>query len=283
LATEHPALLTENVNVLMHADKRKRMFRTMDGDVRAVLSNRYRRLDYFDFLSAILPIIKQSGMKLMSCQVTERKLYLKCVNERMQGKVVGDVVQGGLVFTNSEVGFGKMKIQILFYTLDCENGMVGESVFDQYHLGGAQGEDEDKVQEMLSTEAKAADEKALWLKVRDVTDTMLTDTDRFEERIAKLNTAAGEAIEGDIEGAVVELQKATKITDASRKGILKRLYEGGDFTKWGLSSAVTRHSQDVESYDEATELEELGHKVIELPNATWKQIATADEVKVKAS
>jgi hypothetical protein len=42
---------------------------------------------------------------------------------------------------------------------------------------------------------------------------------------------------------------------------------------WGLANAVTRSSQDVEDYDQATEMEKLGAKVIELDKRDWNCVA----------
>ncbi len=222
-------------------------------------------------------------MRIESCQVTERKLYLKCVNERLEGKVVGDRVQSGLVFTDSETGFGRMNIQQMTYVLRCTNGMVGESVLGRAHLGRAQGGDDDRVQEMLADDTKALDDEVLWRKVRDVTQAMLTDEDIWDKTLTKLNEAAGAKIEGDVTGAVVELQKQTKISETARNGIMKHLIKGGDLSRWGMCNAVTRYAQDVDDYDESTELEALGTKVIELPKKSWEQIANAEAPKIKSA
>jgi len=48
------------------------------------------------------------------------------------------------------------------------------------------------------------------------------------------------------------------LTDAEGKGVLQHLLEGADYTLYGLANAVTRYSQDVESYDRASKLEEIG-------------------------
>jgi hypothetical protein len=42
-----------------------------------------------------------------------------------------------------------------------------------------------------------------------------------------------------------------------------------------LVNAVTHHSQDVEAYDRATELEALGGRLIELSAAAWKEVVEA--------
>ena len=52
----------------------------------------------------------------------------------------------------------------------------------------------------------------------------------------------------------------------------KYLIEGGDLSLYGLSNAVTRYSQDVESYDRATALEGLGWQIATMGKNKWKEI-----------
>src|SRR3970040_5988 len=56
MRTEQPALLDRNVNTWLQTDNERRMIRTLDGQVRAVLSDRYRRLDNFDLAENVLPL-----------------------------------------------------------------------------------------------------------------------------------------------------------------------------------------------------------------------------------
>ena len=65
------------------------------------------------------------------------------------------------------------------------------------------------------------------------------------------------------------------LTDDEGKGVLRHLIEGGDLSRYGLYTAVTRQSQDVEDYDRATELERIGAQVIELPKSEWRELAMA--------
>jgi len=44
MRSEQPVLLDRNVNTWLQSDDDRRMIRTLDGNVRAVLSDRYRRL-----------------------------------------------------------------------------------------------------------------------------------------------------------------------------------------------------------------------------------------------
>jgi hypothetical protein len=48
-----------------------------------------------------------------------------------------------------------------------------------------------------------------------------------------------------------------------------------ELTRYGLIQAVTRASQEVEDYDRATELEQLGGQILELAPGQWRTIAEA--------
>ena len=62
------------------------------------------------------------------------------------------------------------------------------------------------------------------------------------------------------------------ITDAESDGVLQRLIEDHDYTLYGLANAVTRHSQDVESYDRASKLEEIGYQIVTMSPELFRHI-----------
>ena len=102
---EYPELLAQNVNGwFARTPDMKRMLRTMDGTARALLSDRYRRIDNFEVASAVLPIISgMDGASVESCELTDSRMYLKIVNPRVTAEVKkGDIVQAGIIISNSE-------------------------------------------------------------------------------------------------------------------------------------------------------------------------------------
>ena len=100
--------------------------------------------------------------------------------------------------------------------------------------------------------------------------------ERFEARISQYQKAAEEKIEQPIESVQV-LQRRLALTDHQRDSILTHLLQGNDFSQWGLANAVTRVSQGIEDYDEATDLEKLGGRVIELSGPDWRRIGKSSE------
>ena len=169
---QKPDLLADNVNAWFSDKSSSYMVRTLDygsGQVaRALLSDRYRRIDNLEIASAILPIFAgQDGMEVMSCEVTENKLYLKIVNHRLEMACVGDRVQAGVIISNSEVGLGAVSIQPLVYTLACTNGMVVNSMGERRtHVGRAAKALEDSFN-IYTDETLEAEDKAFMLKLRD--------------------------------------------------------------------------------------------------------------------
>ena len=130
MAAQKPELLAENVNAWFSDKGSRYMIRSMDygnGPVaRALLSDRYRRIDNMEIAAAVLPLFGGNDQyEVVSCEVTENRLYLKIVNHRLEMEVVpGDYVQAGVVISNSEVGLGSVSVQPLVYRLVCTNGMV---------------------------------------------------------------------------------------------------------------------------------------------------------------
>jgi len=114
------------VNALLAAKEDKRMVRTIYGDSRAILSDRYKCLDNFDILSFILPLLGEiPDVRFESTQLTESKMYIRAVTPRLEADVaVGDTVQAGLIISNSEIGRGSLSVSPMLYRLSCLNGAV---------------------------------------------------------------------------------------------------------------------------------------------------------------
>ncbi|MGB3547471.1 MAG: hypothetical protein WBA17_10880, partial [Saprospiraceae bacterium] len=92
MRTDAPELLRDNVNHWFQSQPEQRMIRTLGSDARAFLSRRYRRLDNFDLADAVLPtLLQMDGAQVVSCELTETRMYLKVVTAKIQADVkVGD-------------------------------------------------------------------------------------------------------------------------------------------------------------------------------------------------
>lgn len=273
MRSSNPDLLTANVNGWFNHTPSTRMVRTLDGTARAFLSERYRRIDNYEIAEAVLPIISDiKDARVESCEVTDERMYIKVVNPRLETEVVpGDVVQSGILITNSEVGMGSMAVQPLVYRLVCSNGMVvNDAATRRYHIGRGNEAGEDY--SLYSTATLAADDRALMLKVQDTVKAAV-DQVRFEKVVEMMRAAKGAKITTNDIPHMVELASADYgMTKRESSGILDHLIRGGDFTLYGLANAVTRTAQDVESYDRSTEMESIGYSILGMSRSRWNQL-----------
>ena len=194
---EHaPALFDDERESLAQASDDRRLVRTLDGHARAILSDRYRMLDNDDLAAVALPILMDHGFELVSAEITERKFYLKATTPRLQAEVKpGDVVQAGVVISNSEVGHGTLKIEPLLYFLVCTNGLVlPDASLRRQHVGRHLS-DLDSAERYFRQETIRADDAAFWMKVRDVLLGML-DESAFPGYLNRVRDAARAAHRG---------------------------------------------------------------------------------------
>ena len=277
MQAQKPELLAENVNSWFADKPSSYMVRSMDygaGQVaRALLSERYRRIDNMEIATSVLPLFAGNDQyEVMSCEVTENRLYLKVVNHRLEMEVrKGDIVQAGVMISNSEVGLGAVSIQLLVYRLVCTNGMVVNDMGERRHHVGRQAKAVEDSFALYSDETMEAEDKAFLLKLRDTTMAAI-DESRFSQVVGRLQESMAVPITGKVQDVVQLTAQSYGINAEEQEGILKYLIEGGDLSLYGLSNAVTRASQDVVSYDRATTLEGIGWQVATMEPQQWKQI-----------
>ena len=277
MQSQKPELLAQNVNAWLSDRENSYMIRTMDyggGRVaRALLSDRYRRIDNMEIASAVLPLFAGSDQyEVISSEVTENRMYLKILSRRLEMEVVpGDYVQAGVVISNSEVGLGSVNVQPLVYRLVCTNGMIVNDMGERKnHVGRAAKAVEDSFH-IYSDETMEAEDKAFLLKLRDVTMAAIEEG-RFAQVVGKLKESAGIPITGKVTEVVELTGKTYGFNTDEQDSILQYLIAGGDLSQYGLSNAITRASQDVESYDRATALEGIGWQVAAMPATQWKEL-----------
>ena len=271
-----PDLLDHNVNTWLQSDGDRRLIRTLDGEVRAVLSDRYRRLDNYDLADDVIPILlRLEDARFESVELTETKMYLKVITPRVTFEVApGDIVQAGVVVTNSEVGCGTLSVQPLLYRLVCQNGLIAsDHALRKTHVGRSLASEEESLT-VFRGDTLAADDRAFFLKVRDVVEAAVSEA-TFRQVAMKLQKTRELRLTGDHVKTVEVLANRYSFNDTERVGVLRHLVSGGDLSGYGLVNAVTHYSQDVQDYDRATEFEALGGKLIELAPAEWKGLAHA--------
>lgn len=290
-ATE-PLFDTVLNTLLKHKGEDNRLVRTLDGRARAFLSDSFNPdLDNYDVFRVTAKALDDQGLtadNVVSAEASERKLYIKVVSPKLEAAIrpenlerphgghhflkEPEVVQAGVLISNSEVGLGSLSVQSFVYKLKCTNGWVIETPFRQRHVGKALDAGED--QAVYRSDTRLADAKARLLKVRDHVAEAL-DEHRFLATVAKMQAAAGLRLEGGVEKVVEAAARRFALSQSEKEDVLRNLIEGADLSLWGLTNAVTAAAHTAASYDRSVELEALGGRMLALPAAEAKDLARA--------
>lgn len=278
---EEPGLLALNVNAwLQSKDQRaeKRMIRTLRGNMRAFLSNSYHRIENEEIAAVALPILSTiPDIKIVSAEVTDKRLYIQATTPRISGEVKkGDVVQAGIVISNSEVGAGAVSVASMDYRLRCLNGMISADRYRARHVGRKVDDNE----ELWSDETRRSDDRTVLLKVRDMV-TAAVDEKRFQARLGKMKDLASSAEVENPTAAVMVLGQKIGATDGEVDGILKSFIKAKDLSAWGLVNAVTAQAHVSKSYDRAVELEAMGGQLLAASGHEWNSVLAATEARIK--
>jgi len=287
---EAPELLANNVNAWLRKLESPRMVRTLDEHVRCLASDAYRPLDNFDLANAVLPVFAERKLQVMSCELTEKRLYIKAVDEQLYQDVpvgyrmgdgshrIFDTCAPVVIVSNSEVGYGRLSVETGVYTRACTNMcLYADGAMKRTHLGGRHklaGDAIENIDHLLSDKTKRATDAAIWMQVRDIVAASF-DAAKIGKRLEKLAATAENKITGKVAKVVEVAAVQFGLNAAEQENVLQHLIEGGSLTQYGLHAAITRSAQDATDYDRATELEYLGGKVIELDRSAWEQLAEA--------
>jgi len=291
LVHDHSDLVAHQVNALFQREPGRRMFRILDGRVRAFLSDKYRRIDNDTILAGTLPAIldQSSGVPanaVIRSHITDDSMSFTTVftgDELAQQVGVthdgkADIVRPGFIVSNSETGKGTFHVKGFFHRGYCTNGCVwfsGDFTVElrRNHLGGrlASG----LAGEILSAEAQQADDRALILAARDVMKAM--GTKAMADRLGDaLRAAKGSEPIKQVSAATELLAAEVGLMDGEVEAFLDNLIAEADLSRYGALNAVTAIANSDETTQErAFELEDIGGKILAMNNDAWLKIANA--------
>ena len=255
------SLVTHNLNFWINNTKsRELMLRTVEGHdinrVRAIMTNRYKRIDNDVVANATLNKLMDMGAELKYSHYDGDNMNITAVLPKLEGEVVeGDFVQGGITITNSEIGQGSLVVKPFIYRLVCTNGMVAPEYLNQFyakHVG------------KIIIDIDNDDQwKTIVSKMEQQLE-LVANPELFEENLNKLKQATEQKINSH---QIEVLAKNHGLSDVERAGVFERLnhYVGETFvtSKYDVANAITNIANDEEkSDDRARFLQELGGLVI---------------------
>lgn len=240
-------------------DAAKYLVREVKGSVRAVLSDRYRRLDSRPLLDAFLGEARELGLVPVGGTVADIRVSLKTIFPQVIEPVPGDHCIIGLDWANSDYGAGAYTMRLYLMRLLCLNGLVGENAMSTVHLGRQIAESI-----TLSSRTMELDTEAMISATRDIARGVI-DVEAREKLIAHVRDAASTKLRGDV---VAQGRLANALNKTEQKRV-RELFTGPEVvmlppepTKWRLSNALSWMANEADDPMRKLELERLAGEAI---------------------
>jgi hypothetical protein len=267
MQTERPELLATNVNSWL-PDREKRLVRVLDGNVRAMLSDRYRIIDNYDILYASLEElnkIKNNNLRIdiKECSLTEQHMYIKITSPNLTGEVFHfkgrtEPVEAGIIISNSEVGAGAFRVEPFINVLICQNGLIGEHKLSRVHLGKERGIG---VIDWSDATLEFQD-MTLFSELKDLINGTF-DPLIFNQWLNKINgVASNEVVKPML--AVEHIIKKYDLPKTIKDDLINQFMKESP-TQWGLSMAVTQIAQKQQDYEKQINMERVGARILDEP------------------
>jgi hypothetical protein len=286
LIATQPKIASDLLSDLLTATQSTNLVRTLDGRVRAFLSDRYQPLDNYQIAFAALEVAQQTGAEIVEASLSDTRMRIKFVNRNVWdavneikqgdrgswysgglgsqeylGKVAantkGDLPGGPgtihpiVTIGNSETGHGSHFMRMGILQAICFNIATVEQILNQIHLGSRLDPG------IYSQETMRKEAEAVMCKARDNIGTAF-NTNRFKAIVAKVNAANEVPVEPT---KVVDFAVAENVVAQEKRDDLLAHFLGESaaglvgHTAYGFAQGLARFAQDIEDPDDAAEIE----------------------------
>lgn len=277
-----PGLLAANVNAWIGEGGKNHLVRTLDGEARALLSDRFRTLDSYDLFFEAFPVLQENHAAITRADLTDEHFFLRALVQDWEEIIEGgwthsgsgghkistakrnadgvESVVPGILISNSDVGRGGLKAEVFVWVSQCSNGMVFDRSIYKVHTG------RQLEAGFLSEETKELEDKMVWSQVRDLIKATFNQ-DEFKKLVASMNEAANQPLENPTL-AVDAVVQHYGFSDAEKQAILNELMApktrklNPGITTYGLVQAVTQLANTAANYEDALVYQRAGGEMI---------------------
>jgi hypothetical protein len=243
---------------VVHSDDRY-LIRSVNGEARAVLSDKFRRIDCRPSALALLEAAQTRGLVVADGSFTDTRSTLKFIKPEVMEVFPGEFMVFGFDWSNSDYGRGASDLRLFFFRCWCWNGATGESVVRQIHIGKRLQEGVDYARETIEADARASA-----LALRDAAAHALSPA-KVDLMIETIRAANATKI--DPKNRVETLRKTLtkgeteKVVEAFNSPDVENMPAGN--TLWRWSNAISWvGGHDVEDPDRRIDFERLAGDVL---------------------
>lgn len=251
-------LLAYNLNDLYRRANRRHFMRSVKGQVRGCLSDRYAPYDSAQIVDAVLGEFQSLGVLPLNGTATDTRWSIKGVLPMVFEPFADEIMTYGLDITNSDFGNGAFHVRLFGNRVACTNLMTTEDGLRKVHLGGKLSDDF-----TFSRETYELNSKALISATRDTVQGLLGPG-----KVNAMNAVIATAHEGSL-GWKDAKRKLTALTK-SELTTVQESFEGADVlnlppgkSAWRLSNAVSWLAVNTDNDERKLDLQRVAGAVIE--------------------
>jgi hypothetical protein len=250
-----------------HSTRNRVLVREVAGQVRAVLSDKYRRFNSHNIYSTFLEASANLGMQIIDAHYNDLITYIEVMYPKVFQVPTDnngtEYLSFGSRLRHSDFGRSRLDMNMFTFKVKCLNGWVGESIMKQVHLGSTLPEAIE-----FANDTMEADTKAQQLALRDVVSSVLSG-DNIQAVVKKIKESSQKKL--DFKDEYKKLVAAGSLTKADVEVLDKIVTDGdpeqgmqGRNTLWKLSNGINALGNVSEDPTKKREFEELAGQLIDL-------------------
>jgi len=254
-------LLAHNLNELYKKgppSRKRYLMRSVRGEARGWLSDRYRRLDSRPLVESFVNAFTQVGAVPLNGYALETKVGMKAILPEVFEPVPNEPMYFYLYWGNSDFGDGTNVVRKGLGRLWCTNENILDDMLRQIHLGA-------KLDENFSFSQRTyeLDTKASASAITDIVEQMFSP-EQVNKTLALVKQAHEEKVEPGRVGSYL-----SKHLSKSEAKIAGNAFASQDIvnlppgqTKWRLSNCISLLARSTEDQGRSLELQRIAGKVI---------------------
>lgn len=241
-----------------HSDARY-LLRSVRGEVRGFLSNRYRRLDSRPLVDAFGAACQEIGAQPVAGHAMDTKIALKAIIPQVFEPVPGEVMAFGVMLENSDYGNGALSLRTFVLRLWCTNFAIRDENLRRVHLGARLEEDL-----TYSDRTYALDGQTIASAIRDIVGQCLSP-ESIEEYQNLVRAANAKHLSAS--WPIPELKKLltqdehAAVDEAFNSPDIENLPPGNNF--WRMSNAVSWIAGKAASTERMLELQRVAGRILD--------------------
>lgn len=251
-------LLAYNLNKLFGESLKTNLVRTVEGEIRGILSDRFRRMDARPLLEKFVEGCDVIGARPIEGFVEDTRVVLRAVLPVVFEPVENEVMIFGYEWRTSDFGHGAHSMTMWMKRLWCTNHAILDEILRQIHLGKKLDESVNLSETTVNLNTQATASALYDTVVHSLSPHRI---ELYLEGIKLMNEekVSASAVKGFLEKKFAKTERERIIEQFNSADI--EMMPAGQ-TKWRLSNAISWIANEVDNIDKKLYYQEVAGNML---------------------